>query len=188
MLFLFLSLHRMWYAHFVHTLFRDTATTEIYTLSLHDALPISIQSDPQPKEEPIEKPIIKEDRKPFKPSRVPSPIYGYQKREEIKKVENIPTFVRKQTAVDDEQQIERPIVEEKPAKVSTESRPPAEPIAPETKQAAVKQEEPKEPITITREKETEKADVIDPQERIEAKEKQTKRIHSKQRSKDRKSV
>src|SRR5690625_6928485 len=85
----------------------------------------SIQSDPQPKEEPIEKPIIKEDRKPFKPSRVPSPIYGYQKREEIKKVENIPTFVRKQTAVDDEQQIERPIVEEKPAKVSTESRPPA---------------------------------------------------------------
>src|SRR5690625_6613495 len=82
----------------------------------------SIQSDPQPKEEPIEKPIIKEDRKPFKPSRVPSPIYGYQKREEIKKVENIPTFVRKQTAVDDEQQIERPIVEEKPAKVSTESR------------------------------------------------------------------
>src|SRR5690625_3221781 len=201
MLFLFLSLHRMWYAHFVHTLFRDTATTEIYTLSLHDALPISIQSDPQPKEEPIEKPIVKEDRKPFKPSRVPSPIYGYQKREEIKKVENIPTFVRKQTAVDDEQQIERPIVEEKPAKVSTESRPPAEPIAPETKQAAVKQEEPKEPIaaemkqaavkqeepkepiTITREKETEKADVIDPQERIEAKEKQTKRIHSKQRSK-----
>src|SRR5690625_287616 len=161
----------------------------------------SIQSDPQPKEEPIEKPIVKEDRKPFKPSRVPSPIYGYQKREEIKKVENIPTFVRKQTAVDDEQQIERPIVEEKPAKVSTESRPPAEPIAPETKQAAVKQEEPKEPIaaemkqaavkqeepkepiTITREKETEKADVIDPQERIEAKEKQTKRIHSKQRSK-----
>src|SRR5690625_7943251 len=72
MLFLFLSLHRMWYAHFVHTLFRDTATTEIYTLSLHDALPISIQSDPQPKEEPIEKPIIKEDRKPFKPSRVRS--------------------------------------------------------------------------------------------------------------------
>src|SRR5690625_2092887 len=32
----------------------------------------SIQSDPQPKEEPIEKPIIKEDRKPFKPSRVRS--------------------------------------------------------------------------------------------------------------------
>ena len=28
--------------------FNDTATTEIYTLSLHDALPISDDSDPSP--------------------------------------------------------------------------------------------------------------------------------------------
>src|SRR5476649_110284 len=29
--------------------FNDTATTEIYTLSLHDALPISSQAQPEPK-------------------------------------------------------------------------------------------------------------------------------------------
>src|SRR5260370_40136098 len=36
-------LHRAWPAHTVSLLFffNDTATTEIYTLSLHDALPIS---------------------------------------------------------------------------------------------------------------------------------------------------
>src|SRR2546422_3643434 len=28
--------------------FNDTATTEIYTLSLHDALPISVPSNPKP--------------------------------------------------------------------------------------------------------------------------------------------
>ena len=36
----------------VHIFFIDTATTEIYTLSLHDALPISI-SHPRPRSEPI---------------------------------------------------------------------------------------------------------------------------------------
>src|SRR2546422_6712814 len=30
----------LWYAHFYFFFFNDTATTEIYTLSLHDALPI----------------------------------------------------------------------------------------------------------------------------------------------------
>src|SRR5256885_17071703 len=29
------------YGHIIHFFFNDTATTEIYTLSLHDALPIS---------------------------------------------------------------------------------------------------------------------------------------------------
>ncbi|HEX6594659.1 MAG TPA: DNA translocase FtsK [Bacillota bacterium] len=33
--------------------------------------------------------------KPFKPSRVASPIYGYQKRSEVKRTEEIPAFVRK---------------------------------------------------------------------------------------------
>src|SRR5258708_40313436 len=32
----------MWHPTFVIFFFNDTATTEIYTLSLHDALPISI--------------------------------------------------------------------------------------------------------------------------------------------------
>src|SRR2546430_15663630 len=31
--------------HFFFFFFNDTATTEIYTLSLHDALPISVQPD-----------------------------------------------------------------------------------------------------------------------------------------------
>src|SRR2546429_7083065 len=32
--------------------FNDTATTEIYTLSLHDALPISMEASPIPKPSP----------------------------------------------------------------------------------------------------------------------------------------
>src|SRR2546429_5409731 len=35
------------YSFFVFFFFNDTATTEIYTLSLHDALPISLNADPQ---------------------------------------------------------------------------------------------------------------------------------------------
>src|SRR5688572_32333711 len=39
--------HSQYDAHIVHIFFfNDTATTEIYTLSLHDALPISYRSDP----------------------------------------------------------------------------------------------------------------------------------------------
>src|SRR2546425_12884767 len=34
--------------------FNDTATTEIYTLSLHDALPIWTASDEEPQEQPRE--------------------------------------------------------------------------------------------------------------------------------------
>src|SRR3712207_9596077 len=34
------------YFSFIFFFFNDTATTEIYTLSLHDALPISIRSAP----------------------------------------------------------------------------------------------------------------------------------------------
>src|SRR2546425_13344796 len=33
--------------------FNDTATTEIYTLSLHDALPISIATYPKPRSRPL---------------------------------------------------------------------------------------------------------------------------------------
>src|SRR3712207_9397346 len=32
---------------YIYIFFNDTATTEIYTLSLHDALPISVESSPQ---------------------------------------------------------------------------------------------------------------------------------------------
>src|SRR6266511_6119253 len=36
--------------HFYFFFFNDTATTEIYTLSLHDALPINSSPDPWPAE------------------------------------------------------------------------------------------------------------------------------------------
>src|SRR2546422_11338263 len=39
-----LSLLHMIRVHFLFFFFNDTATTEIYTLSLHDALPISARS------------------------------------------------------------------------------------------------------------------------------------------------
>src|SRR2546430_8622393 len=37
------------YVFFIFFFFNDTATTEIYTLSLHDALPISDVRDPDPR-------------------------------------------------------------------------------------------------------------------------------------------
>src|SRR5690625_950791 len=139
----------------------------------------SSQSDRQPIQEPIETgdPVVEKRRKPFKPTRVPSPIYGYQKREAIKKVENIPTFIRKQKEEDDGQQ------EEKHVHESTERSSSAETIPANTKLDEVKQEEREEleePITITQEI---KEDVIDHQEQDDVKEKQTQRIHSRQRSK-----
>ena len=39
---LFSCVHESYFFHFVCFFFNDTATTEIYTLSLHDALPISV--------------------------------------------------------------------------------------------------------------------------------------------------
>lgn len=36
-----------------------------------------------------------ENRKPFKPSQVASPIYGYEKRKRAKDVDNIPAYIRK---------------------------------------------------------------------------------------------
>src|SRR3712207_9395735 len=35
-----------WYVELVFFVFNDTATTEIYTLSLHDALPIYLEGEP----------------------------------------------------------------------------------------------------------------------------------------------
>lgn len=45
---------------------------------------------------PREKQQIENDyyQKPFKPSQVPSPIYGYHKRSEAKEIDKIPTFIR----------------------------------------------------------------------------------------------
>src|SRR2546426_10070977 len=46
MLTLFVFYHFILYTFFFFFFFNDTATTEIYTLSLHDALPISVLSRP----------------------------------------------------------------------------------------------------------------------------------------------
>src|SRR2546430_17464391 len=46
-----IMLHNMYRAHhptFIFFFFNDTATTEIYTLSLHDALPISVTGHRNP--------------------------------------------------------------------------------------------------------------------------------------------
>ena len=40
----------------------------------------------------------KDESRPFKPSRVPSPIYGFQERKKEKDVQEVPAFVRKQTS------------------------------------------------------------------------------------------
>src|SRR5699024_5266121 len=40
--------------------------------------------------------VYKKDKdRPFKPSRVPSPIYGYQERRKEKEVHEIPAYIRK---------------------------------------------------------------------------------------------
>src|SRR5690625_143733 len=39
---------------------------------------------------------IKKEQQRFVPTEVPSPIYGYQKRQRRKEIENVPAFVRKQ--------------------------------------------------------------------------------------------
>src|SRR3989449_7275142 len=43
--------------------FNDTATTEIYTLSLHDALPISQQGQPQGPDDPQLEPLLCQPRR-----------------------------------------------------------------------------------------------------------------------------
>lgn len=49
----------------------------------------------------------KEVKKPFTPSRVASPIYGYQKREREKDVENIPTYLRKKNQCESKPVVEK---------------------------------------------------------------------------------
>src|SRR5438045_6439496 len=57
-------------AFFLFFFFSDTATTEIYTLSLHDALPIlrrrarrAIHQRPSPREHPEGQDVLRRDRK-----------------------------------------------------------------------------------------------------------------------------
>src|SRR5699024_11690579 len=40
----------------------------------------------------------KDESRPFKPSKLPSPIYGFQERKKEKDVQEVPAFVRKQTS------------------------------------------------------------------------------------------
>src|SRR6266496_6818785 len=60
---------------FFFFLFNDTATTEIYTLSLHDALPISATPFVAPQSAPAVPPLgtISAARRSWLPSPVPSP-------------------------------------------------------------------------------------------------------------------
>lgn len=46
----------------------------------------------------------KKDHKPFKPSRVASPIYGYQERKKTKEIQEVPAFMRKQTKQEKEEE------------------------------------------------------------------------------------
>ncbi|MBM7597661.1 S-DNA-T family DNA segregation ATPase FtsK/SpoIIIE [Virgibacillus halotolerans] len=48
---------------------------------------------------------------PFKPTEVPSPVYGFQKKKEQKEIEEVPAFKRKQEEVVEQQSL--PIAEEK---------------------------------------------------------------------------
>lgn len=138
-----------------------------------------MQGNRQPKEEQIEEPIVKKDRKPFKPSRVPSPIYGYKKRDEIKKVENIPAFVRKQKEEDDVQQVEPPIQEEKIVKEQIEKSTPVESIQADTTPHEIIREKRKEPIT----QELSKDKAVKHEKRNNVENKRKKRIHSRQQGK-----
>lgn len=54
----------------------------------------------------------KKDSKPFKPSRVASPIYGYQERKESKKIQEIPAFMRKQTEQEKETEYASEVLKE----------------------------------------------------------------------------
>ncbi|HEY4600204.1 MAG TPA: DNA translocase FtsK [Cerasibacillus sp.] len=52
------------------------------------------RANPQQREEKQGETEVR--KKPFQPSRVPSPIYGYHKRETKRQVEQVPAFIRKQ--------------------------------------------------------------------------------------------
>lgn len=56
---------------------------------------------------PIERKISIKDKPPFKPSQVASPIYGYQKRERETEIHNVPAFIRKQKADEEELSIDK---------------------------------------------------------------------------------
>jgi S-DNA-T family DNA segregation ATPase FtsK/SpoIIIE len=57
--------------------------------------------------EPDKKPVRKESNKPFKPTEVPSPIYGFRNRKQ-QQIEDVPAFMRKEeTAVQQEAAVTR---------------------------------------------------------------------------------
>lgn len=55
-----------------------------------------------------ERKVYKKDKKPFVPTEVPSPIYGFQKREENKKIENTPAFERRKQKIESNQETTSP--------------------------------------------------------------------------------
>src|SRR6266571_7898120 len=58
LLFSFLCLFLLLFSYFFFFFFNDTATTEIYTLSLHDALPISVTRQSEREKLPIDGKIM----------------------------------------------------------------------------------------------------------------------------------
>ncbi|WP_449355608.1 DNA translocase FtsK [Virgibacillus natechei] len=68
------------------------------------------QSQP-PKNKQSNKVYKKNEDVPFQPTEVPSPVYGYQQRNEAKTIENIPAFKRKEKEMEIEEQLQSQVTE-----------------------------------------------------------------------------
>ncbi|UJL45100.1 DNA translocase FtsK [Virgibacillus sp. NKC19-16] len=60
------------------------------------------EQNQQPKNKQENKVYKKDEDVPFQPTEVPSPVYGYQKKNNAKNIENIPAFKRKEQKTDEQ--------------------------------------------------------------------------------------
>lgn len=126
-----------------------------YSKQYQNESQLNEESTKEPKNfehKPSRKVYKKDENRPFKPSRVASPIYGYQERRQDKEVHEVPAYLRKQrvtaepeTAVNDVKTFE----EDKHF----------EPIESSGKESAVTKEYSYEETTLAQKEEQEKAEV-----------------------------
>ncbi|ASN04959.1 DNA translocase FtsK [Virgibacillus necropolis] len=76
---------------------------------------------------------VKQDRGPFQPTQVASPIHGYQQQKKDQEVENVPAFIRKQH----EEEVKEDSTAEKPVSIEPEvtETVPEKPVAVDDEQA-----------------------------------------------------
>ena len=81
---------------------RETSNTPAYKRRTNENRQRNEQTDKAETRQGEER-KVPEKKRPFVPSPIISPIHGYQKRKETKEIEDIPTFVRKQREIINEE-------------------------------------------------------------------------------------